>query len=43
MRVSRSASLPMSSTNSRMVPVSMSFCRMESDSSLMEVKGVFNS
>ena len=28
MRVSRSASLPMSSTNSRMVPVSMSFCKM---------------
>ena len=43
MRFRRSASLPMSSTNSRMVSASISFCRMESVSSLMEARGVFNS
>ena len=43
MRVRRSASLPMSETNSRIVSASISFCRMESDRSLMEASGVFSS
>ena len=43
MRVRRSASLPMSATNSRMVSASISFCMMESVSSLMEASGVFSS
>ena len=42
-RFSRSASLPMSPTNSRVVSKSMSYCKMESVSSLMEAKGVFSS
>ena len=39
MRVRRSDSAPMSATNSRIVSASISFCRMESDSSLMEASG----
>ena len=44
MRVRRSASSPMSDTNSRTVPMSTdSFCKMESVSRRMEAKGVFSS
>ena len=43
MRLRRSASLPMSATNSRMVSASISFCKIESESSLIEASGVFSS
>ena len=43
MRVSRSDSAPMSATNSRIVSVSISFCRMESDNSLIDASGVLSS
>ena len=44
MRVRRSASSPMSETNSRTVSMSTElFCKMESASSRMEAKGVFSS
>ena len=43
MRVRRSDSFPMSLTNSRIVSASISFCKMESDRSLMEASGVLSS
>ena len=42
-RLSLSASLPMSPTNSLTVTASISFCRMESLKSLMDARGVFSS